>query len=93
MVRAGQATVKSVAVLAGLAVVAGYLGALHPAGDSLAVFRVPLTILAALALIWSEWPTGIVVAGAAIIISSNALVVWRENRLGRIGSARIRAKL
>lgn len=44
-------------------------------------------------LIWSEWPTGIVVAGAAIIISSNALVVWRENRLGRIGSARIRAKL
>lgn len=55
MVRAGQSVLKSVAVLSGAAVVGSYLGALHPAGDSLAVFRVPLLILAALALIWTDW--------------------------------------
>jgi len=44
-------------------------------------------------LIWNEWPTGIVVTGAAVIVGSNALIVWRESRLGRISSARIRAKL
>ncbi len=35
---------------------AGFAGDWHPAGDSLAVFRVPLLIVAALAIIWSDWP-------------------------------------
>ena len=42
----------ALAVLIGL----GYLGALHPAGDSFAVFRLPLVIVFALVVIWTPWP-------------------------------------
>lgn len=31
-------------------------------------------------LIWNDWPVPIVFAGAAIVISANGLIVWRENR-------------
>ncbi len=34
-------------------------------------------------LIWNEWPLPIVFAGAAVVIGSNILIVWRENRLKR----------
>ena len=34
-------------------------------------------------LIWNEWPLPIVFAGSAVVIASNALIVWRENRLRR----------
>lgn len=37
-------------------VIASYGGALHPLGDSLAVFRVPLVVTTALAVIWTDWP-------------------------------------
>lgn len=45
-------------LLAGLAcllVVASYAGALHPSGDSLAVFRLPLAVIAAVLVIWTGW--------------------------------------
>ncbi|MCT4609773.1 MAG: endonuclease/exonuclease/phosphatase family protein [Pelagimonas sp.] len=43
-----------------LALVAGsFLGGVHPAGDSLAVFRRELLVLATLAVIWSAWPRGL----------------------------------
>jgi hypothetical protein len=32
-------------------------------------------------------------AGAAIVIASNVLMIWRESRLGRISDARFRARL
>jgi drug/metabolite transporter (DMT)-like permease len=35
-------------------------------------------------LIWNDFPTPVVLAGAAVVIASNALVVWRESRLGKI---------
>jgi drug/metabolite transporter (DMT)-like permease len=43
-------------------------------------------------LIWNDWPLPAVLAGAAIVIASNALIIWRESRLGRITGARVRAK-
>ena len=44
-------------------------------------------------MIWGEWPLPTVMAGAAIVIASNILMIWRESRLGRVSDARFRAKL
>ena len=44
-------------------------------------------------LIWNEFPLPIVFAGAAIVIASNALVIWRESRLGKIPDPRLDAKV
>ena len=44
-------------------------------------------------LIWNDWPMPVVFVGAAIVIASNLLMVWRESRVGRITGARLRAKL
>ncbi len=44
-------------------------------------------------MIWGDWPLPTVMAGAAIVIASNILIIWRESRLGRISDARFRAKL
>jgi len=32
-------------------------------------------------MIWNEWPLPAVIAGAAIVIAANILIVWRESRL------------
>lgn len=32
-------------------------------------------------VIWNEWPLPAVMAGAAVVIASNLLIVWRESRL------------
>ena len=42
-------------------------------------------------MIWNEWPIPTVLAGAAIVIASNALVIWRESRTRPITGARVRA--
>jgi len=44
-------------------------------------------------MIWNDWPTPTVMAGGAIVIASNVLMIWRESRLERISDARFRAKL
>jgi drug/metabolite transporter (DMT)-like permease len=44
-------------------------------------------------LIWSDWPLPNVMLGAAIVIASNLLMIWRESRLGRVSEANERAKL
>ncbi len=44
-------------------------------------------------MIWNEWPLPTVIAGAAVVICSNILMIWRESRLGKISDARFRAKL
>ena len=44
-------------------------------------------------MIWNEWPLPTVMAGAAVVIASNILMIWRESRLGKISDARFRAKL
>jgi drug/metabolite transporter (DMT)-like permease len=43
-------------------------------------------------MIWNEWPLPVVLAGATVIIASNALVIWRESRARSITGARVRAK-
>lgn len=50
-----------------------YLGALHPVGDSLAVFRVALLVGAALAVIWTGWGAWLRWPIAAIC---SGLIVW-----------------
>jgi len=32
-------------------------------------------------LIWNDWPLPMVLAGAAVVIASNALIIWRESRV------------
>jgi drug/metabolite transporter (DMT)-like permease len=32
-------------------------------------------------LIWNDWPLPIVLAGSVVVIASNMLIIWRENRL------------
>jgi drug/metabolite transporter (DMT)-like permease len=43
-------------------------------------------------LIWNDWPLPTVLAGAAIVIASNGLIIWRESRHRTLTGARIRAK-
>jgi drug/metabolite transporter (DMT)-like permease len=43
-------------------------------------------------LIWNDLPLPAVLAGAVVVIASNALMIWREARAGRITGARVRAK-
>lgn len=56
MVRAMRRLVSFVACILTALVLASFAGALHPAGDSLAVFRMPLAVICALWVIWSHWP-------------------------------------
>ena len=44
-------------------------------------------------MIWQEFPLPTVMAGAAVVIASNLLVIWRESRLGKLSDTRFRAKL
>jgi drug/metabolite transporter (DMT)-like permease len=44
-------------------------------------------------MIWQEFPLPAVMAGAAVVIASNLLVIWRESRLGKLSDSRFRAKL
>ena len=44
-------------------------------------------------LIWNEWPLPMVLGGAAVVIVSNVLIIWRESRVRTITGDRIRAKL
>ncbi|MCK0150990.1 endonuclease/exonuclease/phosphatase family protein [Marivita sp. S6314] len=48
--------VKSVAAVLAAGFFGSFAGALHPLGDSLAVFRLPIAVLFALWVIWSPWP-------------------------------------
>jgi drug/metabolite transporter (DMT)-like permease len=43
-------------------------------------------------LIWNDWPLPHVLAGAAIVIGSNVLIIWRESRRREITGARVQAK-
>jgi len=43
--------------------------------------------------IWNDWPLPIVFAGAAVVIASNILIIWRESRRRHLTGAGVRAKL
>jgi drug/metabolite transporter (DMT)-like permease len=44
-------------------------------------------------LIWNEFPLPTVIAGGAMVIASNIVVIWRESRVRKFSGARFRAKL
>lgn len=44
-------------------------------------------------LIWNDWPLPQVFAGAAVVIASNLLIIWRESRVQAVTGARARAQL
>lgn len=56
MVRAMSFMVHLVALGLAAAFFASFFGGLHPAGDSLAVFRLPIAAVFALWVIWLPWP-------------------------------------
>ena len=66
----------------------------HTPAAIVAVFNYSTIVWAALFgwLIWSDWPLPTVLAGAVIVIASNALVIWRESRTRKITGNRVRAK-
>jgi drug/metabolite transporter (DMT)-like permease len=43
-------------------------------------------------LIWNDWPLPQVLVGAAVVILSNGLIIWRESRARKITGARVRAE-
>ena len=44
-------------------------------------------------LIWNDWPLPVVFAGAAVVIASNVLIIWRESRQRSLTDAAVRAAL
>jgi drug/metabolite transporter (DMT)-like permease len=44
-------------------------------------------------LIWDDWPLPVVFAGAAVVIASNILIIWRDNRQRSLTDAAVRATL
>lgn len=83
--------------LAGLALAASFAGALHPAGDSLAVLRLPLAGIFALLVIWAPWrralrwplalaalvAMGQIVGAKFVAHSPGPVVVYQKNLLFR----------
>ncbi len=78
MVRIRDTAVKSVAAGLLLLVLASWAGPLHPAGDTLSVLRVPLLVLAALALIWTTWPRRLRWSVAGLCLLALGQVVWMK---------------
>lgn len=66
MVRAGQ----TLAMLLALAVLGSFLGRLHPLGDSLAVFRLPLAVMACLVFVIVPMPKQVKLIGLGAFAAS-----------------------
>ncbi|MBM2322707.1 MULTISPECIES: endonuclease/exonuclease/phosphatase family protein [Marivita] len=67
-----------VAALLCAAFVGGFAGALHPLGDSLAVFRVPIAVVFALWVIWSPWPAWIRWSIAVMCLAAMGQIVAQK---------------
>ena len=82
-----RAAVIFVAAVLGAALAGGFLGALHPLGDSLAVFRVPLAVLFGLVVIWTRWPRALrwPLAGLVLVLLGwNAWMAWKPQAAGAL---------
>lgn len=78
MVRARQAMVSIVAALLGTAFFGGFAGAVHPLGDSLAVFRLPIAVAFALWVIWFPWPAWIRWSIAVLCLAAMGQIVAQK---------------
>ena len=76
MVRQIRRIAGAWALIALAAVLAGYGGALHPAGDSLAVFRVPLALLGGLALLVWRPRGAVTLAGLGVVALAVLPRLW-----------------
>lgn len=82
MVRVLALLVSFIAICFGVLVLASFGAALHPVGDSLAVFRVPLAVIFALAVIWSTWSRYVrwPLAGCALLLLGwHGWMNWRPD--------------
>jgi endonuclease/exonuclease/phosphatase (EEP) superfamily protein YafD len=70
--------VNGVAALLAAAFFGSFAGALHPAGDSLAVFRIPIAMVFALWVIWSTWPAWLRWLIAVLCIAAMAQIVAQK---------------
>ena len=63
----------------------------HTPAAIVAVFNYSSIVWAVLFgwLIWNDWPLPIVLAGSAVVIASNLLIVWRESRLKRLAQVKV----
>lgn len=67
-----------VALILTAAFLGSFVGGLHPAGDSLAVFRLPIAGVLALVFIWSPWPALLRWSVAVICIAAMAQIVLQK---------------
>lgn len=78
MVRARDVLVSSVSLALGAAFFGSFAGMLHPSGDSLAVFRIPLAVVFALWVIWSPWPAWARWSVAVLCLAAMAQIVAQK---------------
>jgi endonuclease/exonuclease/phosphatase (EEP) superfamily protein YafD len=69
-----------------------FAGALHPLGDSLAVFRIPLAVVFALLVIWSKWPAWLRWSLAVLCIAAMVPIVAQKYVSHPAGPVRIYQK-
>lgn len=62
-------------VLAGIGFAGSYAGVLHPLGDSLAVFRLPLAMAFGIGVVWTGWPRVVRWPLAALCLAALA-AIW-----------------
>ncbi len=78
MVRAMPGMVSIVACLLAAGFFGGFAGALHPLGDSLAVFRIPIAVVFALWVIWSPWPAFVRWLTAVLCLAAMGQIVAQK---------------
>lgn len=78
MVRAMPWMVSFVAIVLAAGFFGSFAGALHPLGDSLAVFRLPLAVAFALWVIWSPWSAGVRWSIAVLCLAAMAQIVAQK---------------
>lgn len=78
MVRAMPGMVSIVACLLAAGFFGSFAGALHPLGDSLAVFRIPIAVVFALWVIWSPWPAFVRWLTAVLCLAAMGQIVAQK---------------
>ncbi|SRR6056297_405312 len=78
MVRARQWMVSTVSLILAAGFFGGFAGAWHPAGDSLAVFRIPIAVVFALWVIWSPLPAWLRWSVAVLCLAAMTQIVAQK---------------
>lgn len=84
--------VIAVAVALGGLLAGGYLGRFAGIGDALAVVRLPLAVVFALVVIWSDWPAALRWPLAAVALVILGQVLWLRFQDGTTGPVTVYQK-